>query len=164
MGLRLLSYGNASGGMFQGPYRSFMIDYNGSTEIVSLGFSTYVTAAKPDIVRTCISVAIDNEKDTHHALQLVVDDNVSVVGSKVTFYHHGKIGISNKGSGKIDELRQFVSTLYPEIIDGKRFNLGTLDNNHLWNLDEDDVIKIIENFISYALVRDEYRNFVKKNR
>lgn len=52
MGLRLLSYGNASGGIFQGPYRSFMIDYNGSTEIVSLGFSTYVTSAKPDLVRT----------------------------------------------------------------------------------------------------------------
>lgn len=164
MGVRLLTYGNASGGMFQGPYRSFMIEYNGSTEIVSLGFSTYVTTAKPDLVRTCISVAVDNEKDTHHALQLVVDDNVSVVGSKVTFYHHGKIGISNKGSGKVDELRQFVSDLYPEIIDGKRFNLGTLRNDHLWNLDEDDVMKIIENFISYALVRDEYRNFVKKNR
>lgn len=164
MGVRLLSYGNASGGMFQGPYRSFMIEYNGSTEIVSLGFSTYVTTAKPDLVRTCISVAVDNEKDTHHALQLVVDDNVSVIGSKVTFYHHGKIGISNKGSGKVDELRQFVSDLYPEIIDGKRFNLGTLRNDHLWNLDEDDVMKIIENFISYALVRDEYRNFVKKNR
>lgn len=164
MGVRLLSYGNASGGVFQGPYRSFMIDYNGSTEIVSLGFSTYVTTAKPDTVRTCISVAIDNEKDTHHALQLVVDDNVAVVGTKVTFYHHGKIGISNKGSGKIDELRQFVSEFYPEIIDGKRFNLGTLENNHLWNLDENDVIKIIENFITYALVRDEYRDFIKKNK
>lgn len=164
MGIRLLSYGNASGGMFQGPYRSFLIEYNGNTEIVSLGFSTYITTAKPDIVRTCISVAIDNEKDTHHALQLVVDDNVTVVGSKVTFYHHGKIGISNKGSGKIDELRQFVSELYPEIIDGKKFNLGTLKNDHLWNLDEDDMMKVIENFISYALVRDEYRNFVKNNR
>lgn len=164
MGVRLLSYGNASGGMFQGPYRSFMIEYNGSTEIVSLAFSTYVTAAKPDIIRTCICVAIDNEKETHHALQLVVDDNVLVIGSKVTFYHHGKIGISNKGSGKVDELRQFVSNLYPEIIDGKRFNLGTLENTYLWNLDEDNVAKVIENFISYALVRDEYRNFIKKNR
>ena len=88
---------------------------------------------------------IDNEKEMHHALQLVVDDNVSVVDSKVTFYHHGRIGISNKGSGRIDELRQFVSKSYPEIIDGKRFNLGTLENTHLWNLDENDVMKIIEN-------------------
>lgn len=163
MGGRLLSYGNASGGKFQGPYRSFLINYNGSTEIVSLGFSTYVTTAKPNIVRTCICVAIDSEKDMHHALQLVVDDNVSVTGTKVTFYHHGRIGISNIGSGKIDELRRFVSVFYPEIIDGKRFNLGTLENDHLWNLDEDDMMKIMENFISYALVRDEYRKFVKQS-
>lgn len=95
---------------------------------------------------------------------MVVDDNVSVVDSKVTFYHHGKIGISNKGSGKISELRQFVSELYPEIIDGKQFNLGTLINDHLWILDEEDVMKIVENFISYALVRDEYRDFIKNNR
>lgn len=160
MGVRLLSYGNASGGTFQGAYRSFMIEYNGSTEIVSLGFSSYVTWAKPDYIRTSISVAIDNEKDTHHALQLVVDDNVSVLGKKVSFYHHGRIGISNKGSGRVDELRQFVQRRYPEIIAGKRFLLGSLENDHLWNLDEEDVMKIIENFISYALIRDEYRRFV----
>lgn len=164
LGVRLLSYGNASGGKFEGAYRSFLIEYNGSTEIVSFGFSGYVTTAKPDLIRTSISVAIDNEEDAHHALQLVVDDNVVVSGENVTFYHHGKIGISNKGSGKIDELRQFVSDMYPELIDGNRFNLGTLKNNHLWNLDEDDVMKVIENFISYALIRDEYRNFVKQNK
>ncbi len=141
-----------------------MIEYKGSTEIVSFGVSAYVTTAKPDLVRTSISVAVDNEKDTHHALQLVVEDNVSVVGQKVTFYHHGRIGVSNKGSGKVDELRQFVADQYPEIIDGKKFNLGTLVNDHLWNLDEPDTMKVIENFISYALVRDEYRNFIKSNR
>lgn len=64
IGMRLLSYGNASGGVFQGPYRSFMIDYKGSTEIVSIGVSTYVSNAKPDIIKTSICVAIDNERDS----------------------------------------------------------------------------------------------------
>ncbi len=161
IGIRLLSYGNASGGVFQGPYRSFMIDYKGSTEIVSIGVSTYVSNAKPDIIKTSICVAIDNEKETHHSLQLVVEDNVSVNDNKVTFYHHGRIGISNKGSGKVSELRQFVAEQYPDVIDGNKFNLGTLVNDHLWNLDEPDMMKVIENMISYALVRDEYRNYVK---
>ena len=161
IGMRLLSYGNASGGVFQGPYRSFMIDYKGSTEIVSIGVSTYVSNAKPDIIKTSICVAIDNEKETHHSLQLVVEDNVSVDDNKVTFYHHGRIGISNKGSGKVSELRQFVAEQYPDIIDGNKFNLGTLVNDHLWNLDESDMMKVVENMISYALVRDEYRNYVK---
>ncbi len=164
MGVRLLSYGNASGGVFQGPYRSFMIEYNGSTEIVSIGFSTYVSNAKPDVVKTVLNVAIDNDKDTHHSLQLVLDDNVTVLGNIMTLYHHGRIGISNKGSGKIDELRQFVENTYPDIIDGKRFNLGTLVMDRLWNLDNPNVMKVIENLISYALIRDEYRDFVKNNR
>ena len=99
IGMRLLSYGNASGGVFQGPYRSFMIDYKGSTEIVSIGVSTYVSNAKPDIIKTSICVAIDNEKETHHSLQLVVEDNVSVDDNKVTFYHHGKIAVAKSEVG-----------------------------------------------------------------
>lgn len=130
----------------------------------SIGVSTYVSNAKPDIIKTSICVAIDNEKETHHSLQLVVEDNVSVDDNKVTFYHHGRIGISNKGSGKVSELRQFVAEQYPDIIDGNKFNLGTLVNDHLWNLDEPDMMKVVENMISYALVRDEYRAFVKNNR
>lgn len=161
LGLRLLAYGNASGGLFQGVYRSFLIEYKGNTEIVSFGLSPYNTDANPDIIKTAICVAIDNEKETHHSLQLVADDNMSVVGNKVTFYHHGRIGVSNKGSGKIDELRMFVEAEYPEIIDGKKFNLGTLVDDRLWNLDDLAVVKIIENFISYALIRDEYRAYVK---
>lgn len=156
MHVRLLSYGNAGGGSFQGVYRSFMIEYRGSTEIISFGISTYVSHAKPNQVKTAICVAVDNEKETHHSLQLVADDNLYVWGNKVTFYHHGRIAV-----GKIDELREFVTESYPEIIDGKRFNLGTLADSHLWSLDEPDVIKVMENFISYALIRDEYRTYVK---
>ena len=37
-GVRLLSYGNANGGNYGGPYRSFLVDVNGSTEFYSLGF------------------------------------------------------------------------------------------------------------------------------
>ena len=164
MHIRLLSYGNASGGSFQGVYRSFLIEYKGSTEIISMGISTYVSHAKPNHIKTAICVAIDNEKETHHALQFVADDNLYVYGNKVTFYHHGRIGVGNIGSGKIDELREFVAESYPEIIDGKRFNLGTLTDNHLWNLDEPDVEKVMENFISYALIRDEYRAYVKNRK
>ena len=82
----------------------------------------------------------------------------------MTFYHHGKIGIGNIGSGRIDELREFVRDKYPFIIDGKRFNLGSLKNDRLWNLDDPEVMNLVENLISYALIRDEYRRFVKENR
>ena len=157
----MLNYGNAGGGQFFGAYRSFLIEYKGSTEFVSIGVSPYSTERKPDISKTSINVAIDNEETTHHSLQLVVDDNVAVLGKTVTFYHNGRIGFSNKGSGKIDELRQFVQGEYPSIIDGKRFNLGMLTNDRLWNLDDPEVMAVVENLISYALIRDEYRKYLK---
>ena len=109
-------------------------------------------------------MAIDNEKESHHSLQLVVDDNVRYSGNKFTFYHHGRIAVGNKGSGKVSELREFVSARYPEIISGNQFNLGTLVYDRDWELDDPEVVKLMENLISYALVRDEYRTFVKQKK
>lgn len=161
-GVRTLSYGNAAGGNFSGLYRSFIIDVDGSTEFVSIGLSTYATFAKPDDVKTVLNVAIDNEKESHHALQLVLDDNVEHSGNKFTFLHHGKIAISNKGSGKVDELREFVKVRRPQLIYGKQFCMGTLVNDRNWDLDDTEVVNLIENLISYALIRDEYRKEVKQ--
>lgn len=72
----------------------------------------------------------NNQKFKLYALQLSFDDNIQVIDDKVTIYHSGRIAIGNKGSGKIDELRQFVAERYPKIIDGKQFNLGSLKNDH----------------------------------
>lgn len=68
------------------------------------------------------------------------------------------------GSGKIDELRRFVQDRYPKIISGKQFYLGSLVNDRLWRLDDPEVIHVIVNMISYAMVRDEYREYVKKTK
>ena len=163
-GVRMLSYGNSSGGAFNGLYRSFIVDINGSTEIVSIGFSVYSTSAHPDDVKTSLNVAIDNEKESHHSLQLVLDDNVESVGNRFTFMHHGKIAVSNKGSGKVDELREFVRSRRPQLIYGNKFCLGSLVNDRDWNIDDSEVVKLIENLISYALIRDENRAEVKKRK
>lgn len=161
-GVRTLSYGNAAGGTFSGLYRSFIIEANGSTEFVSIGLSTYTTFARPDDVKTVLNVAIDNEKESHHSLQLVLDDNVEHSENTFRFFHHGRIAVSNKGSGKIDELREFVKARRPQLIYDKRFYLGTLINDRNWNLDDTEVVKLIENLISYALIRDEYRKEFKE--
>ena len=91
-----------------------------------MSISTYVTDAKPDIQKTVLNVAIDNEKDTHHSLQLVLDDNLTVIGNSCYFYHHGRIGIGNLGSGRVSELRELVQAKYPLIVDKNRFFLGKL--------------------------------------
>ena len=160
-GVRMVTYGNGSGGKFYGPYRSFLVKVNGSTEFFSITVTTYWKKESPENVKTCICVAHDDEKTAHHALQLVVDDNLSNVDNIVTFYHHGKIAIGRSGSGKIEELRNFVSERYPQILDGNKFNLGQIANDRLWKLNDEAVIKVISNMISYAIIRDEYRQHHK---
>lgn len=162
-GVRFLSYGNAGGGNFYGAYRSFLIDFKGSTEFVSIGFSSYARSeSKNDASKTAVNVAIDNEKDSHHALQLSVDDNVIHNGKDVIFYHNGRIAVGNKGSGKVKDLQAFVLNRYPKIISGSKFNLGKLTYDRNWNLDDPEVVNLVENLITYALIRDEYRAVVKK--
>ena len=87
-GVRLMSYGNASGGYLEGAYRSFIIEYKGSTEFISFGICPYCTEARPDYERTCLSVAIDNEKTSHNSLELILDENVELNGKTVDIYHH----------------------------------------------------------------------------
>lgn len=163
-GVRLLSYGNASGGVFSGLYRSFLIEVNGSTEFVSLSVTTYWKRGQENNIRTCLAVAVDDDNTSHHALQLVLDNNLSVVDNVCKFYHHGRIAVGNLGSGKVSELRELVSERYPEIISGNKFLLGTLVHDKLWHLDDPEVVKLVENLISYALIRDEYRKLVKERK
>lgn len=46
----------------------------------------------------------------------MLDDNVTVNGDKIKFYHHGRIAVGNIGRGKIDELRIFVESIYSKIV------------------------------------------------
>jgi len=158
-----LSYGNHSGGIFYGPYRSFLIDFNGDTEFVSFGVSTYGSYSS-NIEKTVINVAIDNDESSHHSLQLVLEDNLIIHDGICDFYHHGKIGIGNIGSGKISELRSVVEMVAPNLIVGKKFYLGSLPIDRIWTLQDKDVIELISNMICYALIRDSYRKYKKNNK
>lgn len=162
-GVRMLSYGDHSGGKFFGPYRSFLIEYNGNTEFVSFAISTYGSYSS-DIEKTVLNVAVDNDESSHHSLQLVLEDNLKIHDGVCEFYHHGKIAIGNIGSGKISELRSFVEETAPDLIKGNKFYLGKLPMERLWTFNDDDVIELITNLICYALIRDSYRKYKKENR
>lgn len=163
-GVRMLSYGNPSGGKFFGPYRSFLIDYKGNTEFVSISITTFWKSTNPNHIKTCLVVAIDNEKQTHHSLQLMLDDNLKISGTKCDFYHHGRIAVGNQGSGKIEDLKEFLADQFPQILVDNKIYLGSLVNDRLWGLDDPQVMNLIENLISYALIRDEFRVYVKQGK
>ena len=169
-GVRMLTYGNASGGQFYGPYRSFLVNIDGNTEIFSIGITTYWKASWIDKNNntipgkhplTCICVAHDDEKTSHHALQLSVDDDCVADSKTVRFYHNGRIAIGRIGSGKKSELRDLVKKRYPKILTEGKYYLGSITADHLLRLDEPDVIDLVVNLISYSIVRDEFREMVK---
>lgn len=205
-GIRNLRVGNGSGYGYFNRYRSFLIEYNGNINFVSLSTNRYGNGD------TIICVAIDRDDGVvHHSLQLNVDNfceirelprNISdaEVEEKLNAYiatlppkptgkgklslldlfhittrkeklkkfehnlkftpqfillHNGHVG-NCKGSHK-EEFLKFAFEKYPEIIDGKKIYLGTLTHNRLFYLDDEEVIKVVENLISYALIRDDYR-------
>jgi hypothetical protein len=169
-GVRMLTYGNASGGQFYGPYRSFLVSIDKNTEIFSIGFATYRKTAWTDNdgnmlpgkhPLSCICVAHDDEKSSHHSLQLLIDEDATANGDTVKFYHNGRIAIGRIGSGKKSELREFVKSRYPKILAHDKYYLGSITSDHLLRLDEPDVINLVVNLISYSIVRDDFREMVK---
>ncbi|MCM1314861.1 MAG: type I restriction enzyme HsdR N-terminal domain-containing protein [Muribaculaceae bacterium] len=159
MGISVRSYDDIinSDRVFKNLYRSFLIDSDGIEKTVSIGISNYYTKLKHDIHKTIINIAIDNENISYHALQLVVDDNLYMINNTVKFCHINNITIKKDNEEK---LKLFIKNYCPNILkNNRRIYLGELKNNRLWNLSAPNVVELIENLISYALVRDKYREY-----
>ncbi|MDO4439771.1 MAG: type I restriction enzyme HsdR N-terminal domain-containing protein [Eubacteriales bacterium] len=156
-GIRYLSCGNAAGGAYQGAYRSFIIEYDGNTKFMNLGFFDYGTS-------TILTVSVDqDDHKSHNSLQYSVNQNLVKIGEVYYFYHSGRIAVGNIGSGKISELKQIIEKEYPTVIRNNKIHLGTIHNESLLYLDTPEVVEFVENLLSYSLIRDKYRDLVKKS-
>ena len=148
-GIRNLTVGDAGSNKYTSQHRSFLVEYKGNKNFVSL--AVYID----NPIYICIAIDRDN-RAVHHSLQLNVDKNFETYDKKIRFLHDGRI-TKGQGALPVEGLRNLVSEKYPEIIKGKKFYLGTLTHNRLWYLDDIEVMQVIENLISYALIRDDYR-------
>lgn len=157
-GVRNLTYGDNSGGTYNGNYRSFLIKYHRSTEFVSFGIQAFSDN------ETILCIAIDDDKSSHHSLQQALGKNLVVDGRTVRFYHNGTIAVGNIGSGKVAALCKVVKRRYSQILGEKGFNLGELEFNRQWRFDDKETVEWAENMISYALIRDEFRNMLKNQK
>ncbi|MEG2775979.1 MAG: type I restriction enzyme HsdR N-terminal domain-containing protein [Cellulosilyticaceae bacterium] len=162
-GIRVLDYGNAGGGRFVGPYRSIIIrDDDGECKIVSFSISTYTRTEKTKEgkvwpVKTVIAVAIDGDKQAHHALQLVCDDSIQAIKNTYHFRHSGRINIGNKGSGKIAGLKKLIKEETPQLLQDDQIYLGKITHDRVLYMDDEEMEQLIHSLIDYVLVRDKYR-------
>ena len=155
-GIRFLSCGNAAGGAYQGAYRSFVVQYKNTTKFMNLSFFDYGTS-------TILTVSVDQDNHKpHNSLQYSIDSNLRSIANKYRFVHSGRIAVGNIGSGKASELKEHIAKTYPVILKNGEIDLGTLRNVKLLYMDDQDVVAFVENLLSYALLRDEYREMVKR--
>ena len=151
-----MSCGNAAGGAYQGAYRSFIVRYKNTTKFMNLAFFDYGTS-------TILTVSVDQDNHKpHNSLQYSIDSNLRNIANKYRFVHSGRIAVGNVGSGKASELKDHLAKTYPVILNDGEIDLGTLRNERLLYMDDPDVVKFVENLLSYALLRDEYREIVKR--
>ena len=143
--------------------RMMQIGTKGNVElVVGVGMHRFLNRVRSIL---CVSVQIGEEGKPHHSLQLAVDDYMTIKNRTCIFTHKGNIGLGALGSGKIIVLREkYVKPLYPSIITENGYLLGKLNRKRLWYLSDRSMAKFVENLISYAIVRDLYREDAKKEK
>ena len=170
-GLRYMTYGNASGSSYNTLYRTLIIeDSFGNNQLLSFCVVACTKCNNHPLYGNCsgksiLSVSIDDFNKSHNALELNMNKFLNIVNNTATLTHNGSIAVGNIGSGKISGLKKFIKKKYPELLnDSDEIFLGKIKNNKLLYINQLEVQNLIINLIKYALVRDEYRDYVKKLR
>lgn len=167
-GIRYMYYGNPSGGGYDTLYRTIIIeDEYGNNQMISFCVVACMKCVNHPIWgnatgKSVLVVAIDDFDKSHNSLQLNLNKFINMNGDTITLKHNGAIAIGNVGSSKISEVKKFIKNKYPSLINDKdEIVLGKLKNNKDLYIDDKEVEYLIINLIRYALVRDEYRDYVK---
>jgi hypothetical protein len=159
--IRDTTFGNASGGKYEGLYRYYIIQFpNGDHNIVSIAvFGTAKIRNDPRLGNrnsyTSLVVAIDDYDKKHNSLQLNLDKNLCEEGNKWIIYHDVKLTSGKKGASKKAVVIGFCKKYIPDLISGGRVCLGEVPKNRL--LTWKNSSHLIINLIRYALVRDKFR-------
>lgn len=167
-GVRAASYGNASGGKWDGYYRYFMIKDNLSDNQI-ISFSIMGTLKREKSIttsasrgRTTLIVAFDSDDSSHNSLQLCIDDCISIKENWIEIWHDGKITVGNHGSAKRQQLIDFVYQSNPELVTQNKIVLGRLDNSKDFNFESSDVCDFFVNLLKYVLCREAFRLSFKR--
>lgn len=151
LGVMHRSFGNSSGGNFDGFYRSFMIQNN---KIIHIGIIAQADERRVQ-GKTILVVAIDN----HNSLQLSLDKSSTINNNNISISHNGRMTCGNKGAVPKIKVINFIKNedpylydKYNQIIDLGKFNLLNEIN---WETEGTEIF--IEKLIKYALLRDEFR-------
>jgi hypothetical protein len=158
LGLKYNKYGNAGGGSFHGEYRGIL--EKKSQAIVSFSISS-MTSGVDKPVFTSLLFAVDVKGHFHLSLELRVDKHIKLEDGKALITHDGTITIGKLGSAKRAELIAFIAERKPDLIRDQKVFLGEFDTKTEIKSNQKATQEFIQNSISYALIRDEFRAMKK---
>ena len=167
-GLRYTTFGNSAGGGFTGEYRYFIVENeNEETELVSISIMGKLSAKNHpkwgnSNGYTLFNVAIDDFENSHMSLEYSIDRFVQVENEKYSFWHDGTLTVGNLGRAKNNDVIDFLKKNSPHLIRNDKVFLGTIDNSVPFIWENDNVKKLIANFIDYGFARDKFRQVYRQ--
>lgn len=170
-GHRYTSFGNASGGSWEGDYRYFILeDDDGNNQIVSVSIFGALKCENDPVYgnrkgHTTLVVAIDDFDKRHNSLQLNIDKYTVYKDGMYTIWHDGTMAVGRSGSAKRKDVIDYILTQDETLIDSNgKVILGTFyDEQEIW-WNQQNTKNFIKNLIKYTLLRDEYRRIVQKSK
>lgn len=156
-GTRCLRVGDSSGLAYTGEYRSFRIEKDGNAFFVNLSIFDYGSASGD---HNLLTVSMDRKGKSHNSLQYSFKD-ATCLDSTYHFIHSGRITIGKYGPAKASELKEFIAEKAPHLLRKGKIDLGVLNNNRLLHMDDPEMITFVDNFLTYALLREEFRDIVE---
>ncbi len=162
-GLRYTTFGNAAGGSFTGMYRYFITEnQEQETELVSVSIMGKISTKnhpkwKNSNGYTLFNVAIDDFEKSHMSLEYSIDRFVEMKDNFYSFWHDGTLTAGKKGRAKNKDVINFIKKCAPQLIKNDKVYLGKIDNSKPFKWNDENVSKLISNFIEYGFVRDKFR-------
>ena len=165
-GRRDRTFGNASGGKWASEdYRSFVTRHRDTGEHAVVSLLVCPSQSTKNHPRygnrkgyTYLNVAVDNDRQSHFALELRMDIAASESEfrrGEILLTHNGSLTLGKSGSAKRADVIGFVQNHAPSLVSGGQIVLGRLrtDRAQTWEA----FGPVLANLIEYALVRDEFR-------
>lgn len=167
-GIRFTDYGNAAGGSYAGEYRYFVIEEGVEHQLISISFFGTLKCTDHPVWGTrkgytSLVVAIDDFERSHNSLQLNVDKHVVSEADKYRVYHDGSLTVGNRGRMKNRDVIDFIKQAAPELIQGQKVYLGSLDKNREARINHPEVKDLLGRIMKYAILRDAFRREGKGN-
>ena len=167
LGIVYDSFGNGSGGSWEGEYKKLLIrDKKGSH--FTIGFAILAKGKFKDHPTygnskgiTCLIVSIDDFEKSHNSLQLNLDKFSKLFDNKVEIFHNGDLTNAHKGKMKTSIVKNYIKEHSNYMVVDDKIVLGTLNIDTLIKHTDENAKSFIKNLITYAVLRDELRRLYK---